>query len=95
MKDDISIVKEETDTKIIIHGKIHLMELENLKRENDELRHELAIVYRFHNITNIDKGNMLVEQSVPTENKVEIEDSVSENEEESENGEDTSASEFE
>ena len=94
------------------------MELENLKRENEELRHELASVYKFHctfcnfktvayislsshmsikhdNILNIDKRNLLVQQSVQTENNVEVEDSVSENEEEFENEKEWSDSKIE
>ena len=48
LKDDISKLKEENDKKIIILAKVHLMELENLQRENEKLRHELASVFKFH-----------------------------------------------
>ena len=48
LKDDISKRKEDNGKNIIIHAKVHLMELENLQREPVKLRHELASVYKFH-----------------------------------------------
>ena len=40
--DEISILKEDNDKRITVLTKVHLMELENLQRENDKLKHELA-----------------------------------------------------
>ena len=48
LKADISILKTENDKKITTLAKLHLRKLDDLKIENESLRHELNSKNKFH-----------------------------------------------